>query len=166
MKVSRSLRNQAGSSLIEAIIAMAIFGFLFASGGSLLSYGGAKLSAQRVRETKSRLISTLKRVAGTPASLRSAAVADPKIEPFNKKFRACLNGGDWSIACYNRNQTGDYIPFRLYLPMVANTVDEWGQYAIKTSGAITGTPQYPMRFNANGSTCDTYDEKKQCPVAQ
>jgi type II secretory pathway pseudopilin PulG len=151
----RTLRNQAGSSLIEALVAVAIFGFLFASGASLLSYGGAKLGQQRLKETRSRLVATLKRVAGTPAALRSAAVADPSIEPFNDQVRACVNGGNWTIPCNNRNIDGNYLPFRMYLPMVANTQDSWGQFALKTSGAITGIPLRPMRYTAMGRTCDS-----------
>jgi hypothetical protein len=108
MTMRPNLRRQAGSSLIEAVIAVAIFGFLFASGASLLSYGGSRLTQQRLVETRLRLAVTLKRIAGTPASLRSAAIASKSIEPFNDEVRACVNGGDWSIPCRNRNGDGSY----------------------------------------------------------
>ena len=148
-----------GFALIEAMIALGILISLFAGSTAIVSFASHQTSSARLTTTNQRLAQTLYRLAGTPAALRASAAADPKLEPYNNYFTVCLNGGDGTQPCVNKNLDKDghshYYPFRLYLATVVNTVSSSNGYGLKTSGAVTGTEKFPIRYDANGESCDT-----------
>lgn len=158
-------RNQRGLSLLEPLIAIALLSILIVPASAIISYCSERLVHDRLTMSKSRTLDLLVRIAGMPASLRAASQADEDIEPYNGYLKRCLlqESPAFSI-CYNRNNNGDYYPFRLYLPVTTNKNLPTGGMGFVTSGAVSGTRTYPMRFTAGGDPCDT--STSQCSTEQ
>ena len=158
-------RNQRGLSLLEPLIAIALLSILIVPASAIISYCSERLVRDRLTMSKTRTLDLLVRIAGMPAALRAASQADDEVEPYNGYFKRCLLQESTSFSiCYNRNNTGDYYPFRLYLPVTTNKALPSGGMGFITSGAVTGTPTYPIRFSAGGDPCDT--STSQCATDQ
>ena len=147
--------NKNGFLLIETLVGLAILTILFGMAFGIISFAAKQVTVNRLLVTQQRLTQTLSRLSSSPAALRAAAFASPSSEPYNSYYSFCVNGQDYSQPCINENGDGFYRPFRLYLADVTNTISaSGGIYGLKTSGAITGVPNYPMRYDANGNLCD------------
>jgi hypothetical protein len=151
MKHLRS--QQAGQSTVENVVALGLIIFLAVGISGIFSITANSEKHQTLVQTKDRIAGNLTRMMSIPASIRAATYAAKDQEKNNTYLSTCVMGGSTPEPCQNMNNDGTYRPFRLYLPMVENKT---GAYAyFKTSGAITGTKDKPMRYNAAGAICDT-----------
>jgi Tfp pilus assembly protein PilV len=147
--------SNRGASIVEVLISMVIFALTAAVVTGIFSFASINLKRLRLNATRVRIVESMAQIAGSAAALRASSLAPSSSEPFNNYFDNCATGGDWSQICYHKNQNGAYSGFRMYLPAMENITTADGSLDLITSGAVTGTPDYPMRFSAVGVPCDT-----------
>lgn len=156
----KSILNEKGISMVEVLAATAIIGVAISIAMQMIWEAGQGTKRIRLYSTRERIINSLANFASMPAALRASTIPEVADEPFNESFKDCMLGGR-AGSCLTRNAVAGappvYLGFRLYLPVVTNILPEvlGGNAGFNTSGAITGVPTYPMRYNDLGKMCDT-----------
>lgn len=148
--------NQSGLTLIGVCIGIAIFCFLFLVILASINTVDTSLSQNRLLATKDRILSSVRSLAGMPASLRNAMMAsDNTGAAVNTGLLACA-GGNPANSCLNNNQ----YPLILYSP-VLTFVGAVPQSVQPISSAIGGAGLV-LRFSAYGVPCATLGPE--CPL--
>lgn len=145
-----TMKNQRGFGLIETIISFALLGTVLVGLISAIQYLHYFAKMQATKSSAERLSGTITELVSMPATLRATLVQS------NTAGVPDL----WAEARgYKRsNHNGTFQPIRMHLPIVERT----GPSTSRTAGQITGTPTYPMRFNAKGEGCNK--EFDPCPA--
>ncbi len=155
MKASRR-QTDSGFMMLEQIAAIILIAISALAASAMFNYGWQRIKKDRSKMTEERVVESLVNLVSMPASIRAAGRAEVETEPYNANLRICVFGNGWP-PCKNLNGGAGYSAFRAYLPRVETreTAPNSGQYEFKTSGAITGTPDKPIRYNSFGAACDT-----------
>ena len=148
--------NQSGLTLIGVSIGIAVFSSLFLLILASINSVDSSLSQNRLLATKDRIISSIRSLAGMPASLRNAMIAsDNTGAAINPGLLACA-GGNPANACSHKNQ----YPLVLYSPVLI-FVGGVPQSVQPISSAINGVGPL-LRFSAFGVPCTTVGPE--CPL--
>ena len=139
--------NQSGLTLLAVSIGIAVFSSLFFLILASINSVDTTLSQNRLLATKDRIISSVRSLAGLPASLRNSMIAsDNTGVPINPGLLACA-GGNPTNACVHKNQ----YPLVLFSP-VLTFVGGLPQSVQPISSAINGAGP-PLRFSTFGVPC-------------
>lgn len=153
---ARKLRQDAGVGVTESVVAAGLMGIALFIGFQSMNYAVSETIRGRTLLTRDRVITGLVNYSGMQSAIRASVQPDTTLEPFNLPLKECTIGG--ANPCIHKNGGLGYKGFRLYLPMVENsaTPNASGMWSLYTSGAITGTPEKPIRYSPFGDICDTY----------
>ncbi len=141
--------NQRGVTLIEVMVGLAIIVLALGVYNGLADYSERIMANQQLKWTGQRMTTSFMKMAGLPSTIRSSLVNHPE----NNEVAACIFS---TSPCLNLAPSKS---IRLYLPFI----EPVGPYEFISVGAITGTREAPMRYNALGEVCDTL--VKTCPEA-
>lgn len=131
-------KQSAGFTLMEVLISLAlvsIFVYMVINYSSVLNKHS---NISRSNNTKNRILSGVRDLAGMPASLRVSMRASNGSTPMNPKLLACA-GGNPANGC---TSGGPEIPFTLYSPLIERS----------SSGAVLGVS--PISAPLNSTTPD------------
>ncbi len=144
--------NQKGTTLAEAMVAIGILSICTLAVLTIVDAVHSLSERQNVRNAAFRLTLTLTDLVSLPATIRSTGVQPtiPDVDIFWRKLRG------WE----KTDDNGPFEPMPLFLPFVERLDD----VTYVTGGQLTGTPQYPLRYNIVGMTCDPVNET--CPAKQ
>ncbi len=147
------MKNQSGFSLIEFSISSVIVSILFM--GVLLAGDHVRTlnKNEQVRLYASRIIISLTQLTSLKATIRASTLQTSI--PENKAFADGIYRVSTNL---HHNGDGSYSGISLVLPVVV-------VHSSKTiaGGQITGNPDYPLRYNLNGLTCNLAYQT--CPAA-
>lgn len=142
------MMKQKGFGIIEVVISLAVISFLFLS---LLAAADLIRSYNKVEQVKmysSRIKLSLSHLASLKATVRASTMQTHI--PSNKEFADQIYKQSSAL---HHNGDGTFSGVSLFLPILEVSGTE-----ILSGGQITGTPDYPLRYNAFGYTCDLAHE--------
>lgn len=149
MKLSKNLKNHRGGfTMIEVVVALglvSIFAIMVINYTSIL---GKQSNINRSNNTKNRILSGIRDLAGMPASLRVSMRASANGVPINPKLLACAGGNPVNGCKDNDIAT----PFTLFSPII----ERWPNGTIKGAVPISAPFDSPkvMRFDTFGAYCE------------
>ena len=148
--------NQSGLTLVAVCVGIAIFSSLFLLILASINSVDTNLSQNRLFATKDRIITSVRTLAGMPASLRNSMIAsDNSGASVNPGLLACA-GGNPANSCIHKNQ----YPLVLFSP-VLTFVGGLPMSVQPISSAINSAGP-PLRFSAYGIPCTTLGPE--CPL--
>lgn len=156
MKHLVNLKKQRnGFTMVEVVVALAlvsIFAIMVTHYSSTLNKNS---NIHRSNNTKNRILSGIRDLAGMPASLRVSMRASANGVAVNPKLLACA-GGNPANGC----KTGELVPFTLFSPIIqrSNTGTILGAVPIAAPSDSTT----PTRIDTFGAPCPT--ASLSCPL--
>ncbi len=130
--------RSAGLSVIEILVAIALFSMALAANLYFFSQTNRTIKQQSYQETRVRLFQGLIYMMGMPATLRGS-LRDPS--PEAAILKSAIQNGLGAVPSAP-------LPITLYLPVVTGDAT-----TIHTSGPISGPTNAPLRYSLEGKIC-------------
>ncbi len=141
--------HQRGFGLIEVLVAVVILGAAVLALASITHYVSNLMIRQQTKWTAERIATTVIELASLPATIRSTV--SQSLQSPSREFFLQLRGRKLGP------HHGPWIPLALNLPFV-----DVSSTPALSGGPMTGTVDFPMRYNLKGQGCDM--ELSQCPA--
>jgi uncharacterized membrane protein YgcG len=143
----KAIADQAGFTLVEAMLCMALIGSFVYYGTTYFTQSHAQLRAARSIGSRDKIRSTIERYASLISALRISSIQSANSELLNcMTVPMSFLPNEPGTNCDGRK----WYDFDLYPPIVDPSTGK-----VSSSGAVSGGPGTPGRFNVRGEACPT-----------
>lgn len=151
-------KQNGGFTLIEVLASLALISIFVIMVLNYSSVLNKHSNRNRSNNTKNRILSGVRDLAGMPASLRVSMRASNNGHAINPELLACA-GGNPLNSC---KTGGPEIPFTLYSPII----QRWDNGSIRGASPISAPlgSSEPVRIDTLGGPCPTAGPNPSCPL--